>query len=386
MVHTRRQKQALAAVTNPLKDAGILQQVFTYLPGNWLFLGAVCSEWRVVYVGVADQQLRSIKRNIRGEQKLVTCSARTTLFSAAVASSMTAVLTGSCGLPVNDNLQRIAGWYADIETSIVLRELGMPLSELAVKAAATAERLDILQSWLSEPECPKPATLGHNAANGGSISILRWLKAEGWCAFDKYTCASAALGGHLAALQFFRSEGCAWSEHDMLRFAARSGSVELVDWLRQQQGIVMDARAMSAAASRGLTAMCAYLRSISCEWPDQTCDSTATHGHLDTLRWLRTNGCPCSVRRVCVAAATNGFTDILDYLINDGEALDADLLTDALNGAGSHSKLQAAQWLRQHGAQWPAVLTYGEGVNAKHWSDDMIAWARAEGCTSPTAQ
>jgi hypothetical protein len=70
--------------------------------------------------------------------------------------------------------------------------------------------------------------------------------------------------------------------------------------------------------------------------------------------------------RVCVAAATNGFTDILDYLINDGEALDADLLTDALNGAGSNSKLQAAQWLRQRGAQWPAVRTYGEGL--KHTS------------------
>jgi formyltetrahydrofolate synthetase len=99
MVYTRRQKQALAAVSNPLKDAGILQHVFSFLPGNWLFLGAVCSEWRVVYVGVADQQLRSIKRNIRGEQKLVTCSARTTLFSAAVASSITAVLAASCGLP-----------------------------------------------------------------------------------------------------------------------------------------------------------------------------------------------------------------------------------------------------------------------------------------------
>jgi hypothetical protein len=383
MVYTRTQKQALAAVTNPLKDAGILQQVFTFLPGYWLFLGAVCSEWRAVYAGVADQQLRSVM--IRCDQKLLTCSAKTTLFSAAVASPTTAALAVRCGMPVNDNLQRIAGWYADIESSDVLRELGMPLSELAVKAAATAGRLDILQRWLSEPQCPKPATLSYNAAISGSISMLKWLRAESWCIFDKNTCACAAMGGQLAALQHLRSEGCAWLRHDMPRYAARSGSVQVVEWLRQQQGITIDARAMSVAAGAGQFGMCEHLRSIGCEWHDGICDVVAAHGRVDSLRWLRTNGCPCNVRRVCIAAATHGFTDILDYLINDGEALNAGLLTDALNGAGSHSKLQAAQWLRQHGAQWPAVLTYGEGLNAQQWSGESLAWARAEGCTSPVA-
>jgi hypothetical protein len=69
----------------------------------------------------------------------------------------------------------------------------------------------------------------------------------------------------------------------------------------------------------------------------------------------------------------------LAFVIKQGEVLDAELLTDALNTAGAGNKLQAAQWLRQLGAQWPAVLKHG----AQQWSGESLAWARAEGCTSP---
>jgi hypothetical protein len=208
MVHTRKQKQALAAVANPLKDAGILQHIFEFLPGNWLFLGAVCCDWKPLYAGMEDCKVRTCSLN--GRNKPAVCSAKPTLFSAAVASPTTAALAGSCRIPRNEHLQLIVGWYADIETSVVLRELGMPLSELVVKAAATAGRLDILQRWLSEPQCPKPATLSYHAAHGGSINVLKWLRAESWCEFNAYTCAGAALGGQLAALQYLRSESCDW--------------------------------------------------------------------------------------------------------------------------------------------------------------------------------
>jgi hypothetical protein len=71
---------------------------------------------------------------------------------------------------------------------------------------------------------------------------------------------------------------------------------------------------------------------------------------------------------------------ILDYHIEQGEVPDAAQLTAAPNHAGVFNQLRAAQWLKQHGAEWPAVLA----VNAhQHWSYDTLAWARAQGCTSP---
>jgi hypothetical protein len=86
------------------------------------------------------------------------------------------------------------------------------------------------------------------------------------------------------------------------------------------------------------------------------------------------------VSDICDGAAQFGSTDILDYVVEQGEVLDAECLIKALNAAGTHAKLQTAQWLRQRGAEWPAVLGYDED---EQWSDAVVAWARNEGCTSP---
>jgi hypothetical protein len=88
---------------------------------------------------------------------------------------------------------------------------------------------------------------------------------------------------------------------------------------------------------------------------------------------------------VFVVAARHDYTNILDYVVEHGEVLSAELLTTELNTAGASGLLYTAQWLRQHGAQWPAVLSVGEAPFTQQWSDDAIAWARAEGCTSPVS-
>ena len=107
---------------------------------------------------------------------------------------------------------------------------------------------------------------------------------------------------------------------------------------------------------------------------------------LDTLLWLRERGCPWVVRDVLLEAAKKGFTAALDYVVEQREVLDAEPLTAALNRAGVSNQLRAAQWLRQRGAQWPAVLGYKRTVfvYARQWSDDVLAWARLQGCSSPT--
>jgi hypothetical protein len=85
-------------------------------------------------------------------------------------------------------------------------------------------------------------------------------------------------------------------------------------------------------------------------------------------------------------AAWSGHIDILEFVIKQGEVIDAGLMTEALNCAGSHNQLQTAQWLRERDAQWPAELGYNRFGEQFIWSDDMIAWARAEGCTAPAMQ
>eukprot|EP00953_Heterococcus_sp_UTEX-ZZ885_P001372 1257-Heterococcus_DN1.PRE.2 len=116
-------------------------------------------------------------------------------------------------------------------------------------------------------------------------------------------------------------------------------------------------------------AMCEYLRSIGCDWDANACSKAATGGQLDMLCWLREHGCPWIVSTICIRAARHGSTGILQFVIEQGEVLDAELLMTALNCAG---------------AQWPTVLRYGEIPDVKQWSGSTLAWARAEGCTSPS--
>jgi hypothetical protein len=299
MVPTRRQKQAVAATSNPLSNASILKQVFTFLPGNYLFLSAVCSEWRAVYAGIADQQVCTF--GLTGSPKLVSCGTRTTLFSAAVASPATARLACEFGvLPTNERMQVIAGGHADIQTLAALRELGMPLSEFVVKAAAVSGRLNILQHLITAQQCIIPDELSYYVVRSGSISMLNWLRAEGLCALDRNMCVGAAAVGRLAVLQHLRSEGCDWDEDNIACYAASSGSVEVLEWLRQQQGIDVDAEAMTWAAGAGQTAMCQHLHSVGCGWNADACHEAVLCDQLDTLRWLRANGCPWDVSQVCM--------------------------------------------------------------------------------------
>jgi hypothetical protein len=71
---------------------------------------------------------------------------------------------------------------------------------------------------------------------------------------------------------------------------------------------------------------------------------------------------------------------MLSYLEAAGLLERVSTLTELLRIAGACSKLAATQWLRQHGAEWPAELCWV----GTQWQNELLTWARAEGCTSPT--
>jgi hypothetical protein len=79
------------------------------------------------------------------------------------------------------------------------------------------------------------------------------------------------------------------------------------------------------------------------------------------------------------SAADAGSAAVLACLQQQGMlATDAAALTMLLDIAGMHSRLAAAQWLRQQGAEWPSRFNWFP------WKNEVLAWARAEGCTTPT--
>jgi hypothetical protein len=348
MMATGAQTLSAAASRDPLNEAGILQRVLSYVPGQWLFLAAVSRLWKSGYARLPASEMQ-----IAGIQaRRFTCVPNMTLYSSVFLSPARVEHAHASGVDSSiASFQSTAGEYGTVAALWAARELGMRYSVITMKGAVKSNQLSIVK-FLRAQGCQWNATVSSIAAQRGDLEMLRWLK----------------------------EHGCPWKLYGILNDAVSSGNIELTAGVKQQPGVVCNEDTMNAAARKGLTAICEYLHAEQCPWSEMTCDSAAIFGHVHTVRWLHENGCPWSAAHVCTAAAVSSSVDVMEYLQQQGLLAGSEVLTSMLNAAGTRNKLVAAQWLRQQGTEWPAVLRY----LMRAWSGDTLAWARAEGCTSPT--
>jgi hypothetical protein len=373
-------------------------------PGYCLHAGTVCRAWRESYNQIAAVTLAAVSWD--GRSISFTCGPSHTLRSAAFSSQATLRWAHSWGL--NLGLQEyIAAKSADIATLELAHELGMPLTAEMLHSAAASLKLAVLQWFHIDAGCPLPQDITHSAARGGSIVLLQWLAAAG-CVFDAGTSYHAALAGHMHVLQFLREkgcrfdkdcvdaaaergdlamvqwllqQGCRWRLSNVAHLAMQTGAVALADWLLDENYIQLHPSLMCTAAEHGQPAMCQYLRGRGCEWDVTMCSRSCFYAdHSAVLRWLHESGCPWDAEEVALNAAICGSVGILDYLLQQGVLPEGDLLTEMLAAAGAHNRLEAAVWLREHGADWPPALMCN--VPAMYWSRELVAWARGEGCTA----
>eukprot|EP00953_Heterococcus_sp_UTEX-ZZ885_P035273 18214-Heterococcus_DN1.PRE.1 len=125
-------------------------------------------------------------------------------------------------------------------------------------------------------------------------------------------------------------------------------------WVLQQPGVQLNVMAMGRAAEHGHTELCQYLHAQQCPWNNFSTAVAAQNGHIDLLRWLIDNGCPYAAGDLCFAAAELGSAELLEYLQQQGitaETAEGILVTDVLDIVGLRSKLSAAQWCREQGAE-----------------------------------
>jgi hypothetical protein len=164
--------------------------------------------------------------------------------------------------------------------------------------------------------------------------------------------------------------------------AAQRNALAVVQFLHAQ-GCFLSYEMFEAAAARGHTEMCACLHAKGCPCDAAACEKAALHGHASTLRWLYEHGCPCHAYSLQTAAAKGGSVAVLKLLQPwRSTAFTPHNLTHMLNIAGACNQLAAAKWLRAQGAERPEQLYWHD---AQQWSEDAVAWARAEGCTSSSS-
>jgi hypothetical protein len=229
-------------------------------------------------------------------------------------------------------------------------------------------------------------TISHAASNG-HVHVLSYMQEHGRT-LREIACMVASAKGKAAAMRWLREAGTPWGTSalkSVVQYGATSGSVEMMQF-PHAQGLPFDGITMLCAAVKGSLAVCEFLRSVQCPWNEDCCNAAVSCGHAHVLQWLLAHSCPNNADELLRRAGSNGSIAIIALLAASAHPRWRALRL-MLQYAGGHSHLVAAQWLRAQGAEWPAVLDcvcYLSGTSITVWSGDVLAWARAEGCTSPT--
>ena len=157
---------------------------------------------------------------------------------------------------------------------------------------------------------------------------------------------------------------CAW--------AARGGKLETLQWLRSQ-GCAWDQSTCAQAALHGHLKCLQWARSEGCPWSENTCTWAARGGQLECLQWARSEGCPWS-RITCSQAARYGQLECLQWARQNGCPWSANIMC---NVATERGHLAALKWVREQGCSWGENTTL---VAARNGHLKCFRWLIFQGC------
>jgi hypothetical protein len=140
----------------------------------------------------------------------------------------------------------IAGRVAALPVLQAAHELELELTDQVANGAAVAASVPKLQWLQTQQGRPLHDDITYHAAKSGNVDVLNWLKDRGH-AFTAETCWGAAAGAHVHILKYLHDEACGWNTY--------------------------------------------------------ACSAAAQNGHLTTLQWLHAQGCPWEPHDICGDAA-----------------------------------------------------------------------------------
>jgi hypothetical protein len=119
------------------------------------------------------------------------------------------------------------------------------------------------------------------------------------------------------------------------------------------------------------------------QWCRHLAEVSARSGKLELLQWLHVRGCPWDEPEVCRRAALSGNVNKLIWLQQVTAPWSAELKSEMLLSARWNTKLSAVKWLRQRGAGWPSSFCDVTDSKATQvcWTVAVVSWSLKNGCT-----
>ena len=205
---------------------------------------------------------------------------------------------------------------------------------------------------------------------------------------EKVTVSSALLGGEYV---YFSRDWCAWwikrfntsetegecmkSVKSVINVAAHHGYVDVLesDIPEEKKLLLVDARTCACAAVGGHLETLQWLRSQGCPWDERACAFAALDGHFEILKWLKSEGCPWYTGLICCDAARAGHFEMLKWLRSEGCSWDEDVSS----WAAGNGHLDMVKYLHENGCPWDEVacLSSAEGGHL-----DVLKYLHENGC------
>lgn len=163
----------------------------------------------------------------------------------------------------------------------------------------------------------------------GKIECIKWCHntfGGEYVDFSDYVELVASTGNVDALKWLAQLDGNSISDQCLLADAARSGSIEMLEYCNQRSdsffSVFVPALALRNKDKDQSLEVLKWLRRHNCPWDEKTCSTAAENDNLKALKWARSEGCSWDSYTFS-AAAKNGNIEMLEYCLENGCPMNA---------------------------------------------------------------
>jgi len=250
---------------------------------------------------------------------------------------------------------------------------GKPLPDIrGVNGAAINGQVEVLELIRQRGgPVPNDVQIANIAAMMGHVDLLHWLKQNNIMVPDALGLAQAASNGCLNVLKWARQEGLPLPDN-LPDEAAAGGKIEVLDWLKEIKGVPSKAGVLKAI-SEGKIETLEWLKDNNLLVVDrEMIDEAVRRDKVVILDWFYKNTSPkiAPSQGALNVAALAGFLDPLIWVADHYPGLYPS--EEGRNWAAMNGKLNVVQWLFRETGKLPTQ--YGINMAARNGRLDVIKW------------
>jgi len=194
-------------------------------------------------------------------------------------------------------------WKYDLKESFRVEEMSS-ISTLEF----VWENRSLLPDWMDETKfCLR-------VARTNKLELLKWIREEKKCEWDRRTMRAAAKQGNLEMVKYCGANECP-IDADSCAFAVVYGHLKILKYFIRRQVIAPWQEISARAAENGHLHILKYLAKYNWQYNTSACSNAALNGHLDCLAFLHERARAPWDWRTAAWAAGNGHLHILKYLL-----------------------------------------------------------------------